>query len=105
MAARRLLFCGLAMAVLGETACAPCNHGEGFELSLARDTGGQASPIASAEWFARHGGVWSDAPSTGWRVVGRGSRGVDVQSGPMTLQAWQGPDGSWFVVSGSDAAC
>jgi len=102
---RQLLLGGLVVVLLGGSACAPCSQGRGFEVSLARDTGGQTSALAAAKWFAVHGGVWSDLPTSGWRVTGESSQGVNVQSGTVTVQAIQGADGTWFVVSGTDTAC
>ncbi len=83
----------------------PCSHSRGFSISLTRDTGGEASPIAAAEWFAVHGAVWSDIPTTGWRVIRIVGPAADVQSGSMTLQAARGPDGTWQVLSGSAPLC
>ena len=82
----------------------PCAH-RSFQLSLAKDTGGQSSPISAAEWFAVHGGVWSDTPTTGWRVVHATASGTFVQSGSIVLETVQGPDGTWQVESGTDQSC
>ena len=82
----------------------PCVH-RSFQLSLARDTGGQASPVAAAEWFALHGGVWTDIPATGWRAVHATASGTSVQSGSIVLETVQGPDGTWQVESGTDRSC
>ncbi|MGA8015156.1 MAG: hypothetical protein WCB85_04480 [Candidatus Dormiibacterota bacterium] len=119
MRPRRLALAGLALVLLGTSACgvpvaapAPasasspsCSQERGFSVSLAVDTGGQASPLAAAQWFAVHGGVWSNVPRTGWRVVGHDSQGTVVQSGSMKLRVFQGSDGTWFVVSGSEPSC
>ena len=101
----RLLLGGLVVVLAGTAACSPCSHGRGFSLSLAKDSGGETSPIAAAEWFAVHGGVWSDIPTTGWHVTGSPGPTTNVQSGPMTLHAVQGTDGTWQVVGGSDPVC
>jgi hypothetical protein len=90
---------------MGTTACGLCPQGRGFSVSLAKDSGGEASPIAAAEWFAVHGGVWSDIPNSGWHVIRGPGPDTDVQSGSMTLQVMQGTDGTWQVVSGSDPVC
>ncbi len=82
----------------------PCAR-RGFQLSLARDTGGQASPIAAAGWFAVHGGVWTDIPATGWRVVHATASGTSVQSGTILLETVRGPDGTWQVDGGTDQSC
>jgi hypothetical protein len=79
--------------------------GQGFALSLANGRGGETSPITAAEWFAVHGGVWSDVPTTGWHVVGSPGLTTDVESGSVTLQVLQGSDCTWQVVSGSEPAC
>ena len=101
----RLLLGALVVVLAGTAACSPCSHGRGFSVSLAKDSGGETSPIAAAEWFAVHGGVWSDIPTTGWHVTGSLGPTTNVQSGPMTVQAVQGTDGTWQVVSGSDPVC
>ena len=103
MPPRRLFLGALAALLLGTAACAPC--GQDFALSLAKDSGGETSPITAAEWFAVHGGVWSDVPTTGWHLVGSPGPTTDVRSGSMTLQVLQGPDGTWQVESGSEPAC
>jgi hypothetical protein len=103
MPPRRLFLGALAALLLGTAACAPC--GQGFALSLANGSGGETSPITAAEWFAVHGGVWSDVPTAGWHVVGSPGPTTDVRSGSMTLQVLQGPDGTWQVESGSEPAC
>jgi hypothetical protein len=90
MRPRRLFLGALATLLLGTAACAPC--GQDFALSLAKDSGGETSPITAAEWFAVHGGVWSDVPTTGWHVVGSLGPTTAVRSGSMTLQVLQGTD-------------
>ncbi len=119
MASSRVLLCGLAVILVGMSACGahpgartgasgsptPCSHYRAFSLSLAKDTGGEVSPIAAAQWFATHGGVWSDIPTTGWSVIGSSQSSTSVQSGSFTLDVWQGPDGTWQVASGKDATC
>ena len=103
MPTRRLFLGAFAVILVGTAACAPC--GQAFALSLAKDSGGETSPITAAEWFAVHGGVWSDVPTTGWHVVGSPGPTTDVRSGSITLQVLQGPDGTWQVESGSEPAC
>ncbi len=105
MSPRRLFLGALAVVLVGTAACSPCSQGRGFSLSLAKDSGGESSPITAAEWFAVHGGVWSDVPTTGWHLVGSPGPTTDVRSGSMTLQVLQGPDGTWQVESGSAPAC
>jgi hypothetical protein len=105
MTPRHLFLGALAVVLAGTAACSPCSQGRGFSISLANDTGGESSPVTAAEWFAVHGGVWSDIPTTGWHTIGSPEPTTSVQSGSMTLQVVQGADGTWQVVSGSDQAC
>lgn len=119
MASSRVVVCGLAVILLGMSACGaqlgattgasrsptPCSQYRAFSLSLAKDTGGEVSPIAAAQWFATHGGVWTDIPTTGWSVIDSSESSTSVQSGSFTLDVWQGSDGTWQVASGKDAAC
>jgi hypothetical protein len=119
MASTRLILHGSAVILVGMSACGaqvgttsspsasltPCSQDQAFSLSLAKDTGGETSPIAAAQWFAAHGGVWSDIPTTGWSVTGSAGSSTSVQSGSFTLEVLQGPDGTWQVASGTDAAC
>jgi hypothetical protein len=102
---RRLSVGGLLVVLLATAACTPCSQSRGFSLSLANGSGGESSPITAAEWFAVHGGVWSDIPTTGWHVIGDPGPATDVRSGSMTLQVLQGSDGTWQVVSGSAPEC
>lgn len=118
MAFTRLL-CGAVVILVGMSACGaqfgtttspsasatPCTQHRAFSLSLAKDTGGESSPIAAAQWFAAHGGVWSDLPATGWTVTGNVGSPTSVQSGSFSLEVLQGPDDTWQVASGTDAAC
>jgi hypothetical protein len=110
---------GIVVALVGISACgaqlgtttsptlfrSPCSHGRALSLSLAKGTGGETSPLAAVEWFAAHGGVWSDIPTTGWRVTSSPGSSASVQSGSFAFDVTQGPGGTWQVVSGSDAAC
>jgi hypothetical protein len=119
MASTRLLLCGSAAILVGITACgaevgttsSPSESStlgsqhRAFSLSLVKDTGGETSPIAAAQWFAAHGGVWSDIPTTGWSVTGSAGTSTSVQSGSFTLEVLHGPDGTWQVASGTDATC
>jgi hypothetical protein len=119
MASSRLLLCGSAVILVGMTACGAqvgttsspsasstaCPQHRSFSLSLAKDTGGETSPIAAAEWFAAHGEVWSDIPTTGWSVSGSAGSSTSVESGSFALEVLHGPDGTWQVASGTDAAC
>jgi len=100
---RPLFLGGLVVVLMGTTACGAC--GQGFSISLPKASGGETSPIAAAEWFAVHGGVWSVVPTTGWHVTRSSGGDTDVKSGGMTLQVMQGTDGTWQVVSGSEPAC
>ena len=101
----RLLLGALAVVLLGTAACSPCSDGREFSLSLVKDSGGESSPVTAAEWFAVHGGVWSDIPTTGWHLIGNPGSTTDVRSGSMTLQVLQGTDGTWQVESGSAPGC
>jgi hypothetical protein len=38
-------------------------------------------------------------------VTGGAGSSTSVQSGSFTLEVLQGPDGTWQVASGTDAAC
>ena len=76
-----------------------CKHGAGFELSLASDTGGQATPVGAAVWFAAHGGV-QDLPKRGWHVIDRNKDGVTLRAGSSSLHVVQGSDETWQVDSG-----
>ena len=119
MASTRPLLCGSALILIGISACGaevantsspsasstPCSQHRAFSLSLVKDTGGETSPIAAAQWFATHGGVWSDIPTTGWSVTGSLGLSTSVQSGSFTLEVLHGPDGTWQVASGTDATC
>ena len=77
----------------------PCTKGTAFALSLSSDRGGQASPVAAAIRFGRHGGVAGVHPH-GWRMTSRGTREATVTSGSLVLHALQGPDGTWQIDSG-----
>ena len=115
----RVLLCELLVILVGTSACGaqvgtktspsgsstPCSQSRAFSLSLADDTGGEISPVAAAQWFAAHGGVWSDLPASGWSVTGSSGSSKSVQSGSFTLEVWQGADGTWQVAGGTDAAC
>lgn len=78
---------------------ARCEHGVGFELSLASDTGGQPTPVVAAAWFAAHGGV-QDLPKQRWYVIDRNQDGVVLRAGSSSLHVVQGSDGTWQVDSG-----
>ena len=82
------------------SAQARCTHGVGFELSLASDTGGQATPVAAATWFAAHGGVQA-LPETGWHAIDWNKDGVTLRAGSSSLHVVQGSDGTWQVDSGT----
>ena len=70
-----------------------------FSLSLVSNTGGQPSPVAAAEWFARHGQL-AGTPAGGWHVVSQGTAEASVQSGAVVLHVIEGPDQTWQVDSG-----
>jgi hypothetical protein len=72
----------------------------GFALSLALDRGGQATPLAAAQYFAaRQQRTWH-SPKSGWYVSGQSGNGVSVRSGKTTLHTVQGSDQTWQVDSG-----
>jgi len=76
-----------------------CAQGRGFSLSLARDTGGEHTPVAAATWFARHGEVgW--LPRRGWHVVAHSQDGATVRAEGATVHVVQGSDGTWLVTGG-----
>jgi hypothetical protein len=115
----RALRLGLIAMLVGLAACgapagtatrpsassSPCAHAHVFSFSLAHDTGGQASPVAAAQWFTTHGSLWPDLPTTGWSVVGSSGSSTSVRSGSFTLDVVRGSDGTWQVDGGTDAAC
>jgi hypothetical protein len=94
-----------ALVLVGTAACSPCSTNRDFSISLAKDSGGESSPVTAADWFAVYGGVWSDIPTTGWHLIGSPGSTTDVRSGSMTLQVLRGTDGTWQVESGSAPAC
>lgn len=81
------------------TPASPCRHRIGFELSLVSDTGGQAAPIAAANWFAAHGNQ-SWVAAHGWHRLARSNEGATLRSGSSTLHVVKGSDGTWQVDSG-----
>jgi hypothetical protein len=119
LSSSRALRLGLIAMIVGLSACgaaagtatgpsassSPCAHARTFSLSLAHDTGGQASAIAAAQWFTTHGSLWPDLPGTAWSVVGSSESSTSVRSGSFTLDVVQGSDGTWQVDGGTDAAC
>lgn len=74
--------------------------GSAFQLSLASDRGGQATPVLASEWFARHGGV-AGIPQSGWQLDGSNGQGLFTRSGRVRLHVVQGPDKTWQVDSGT----
>jgi hypothetical protein len=76
-----------------------CSNFSGFELSLASDQGGQASPVKAAGWFAIHGGV-PNIPTGEWREANSNVQGATVYSGKTILHVVRGSDGTWQVDSG-----
>jgi len=90
--------CGSVQA--GQTQASSCKSG-GFAASLAKDTGGQPSAVAAAEWQAQRGvGDRFPLPATGWKVERQGLSDAEVRSGNVQLHAIAGRDGTWFVDSG-----
>jgi hypothetical protein len=83
------------------SASASASSCSGFSLSLASSTGGQPSPVAAAEWFARHDQV-AGTPAGGWHVVSQGTAEASVQSGAVELHVIEGPDQTWQVDSGTN---
>lgn len=77
-----------------------CAQRTGFELSLVRDRGGRPTPVAAAEWTARHGGI-AGIPSSGWRLTAQDGGGATVTSHQSVLHAIRGTDGTWQVDSGT----
>jgi hypothetical protein len=72
----------------------------GFALSLASTRGGQATPLAAAEYFAANRQRTFAVPSSGWYVSAQDGNGVSVRSGSSTLHTVQGTDQTWQVDSG-----
>jgi hypothetical protein len=60
--------------------------------------GGQSSPVAAAEYFAKHGNV-GGVPATGWKLVLRNSDGAYLRSGNSIIHVSRGSDGTWLVSS------
>lgn len=79
----------------------PTTCPSGFELSLVSDRGGQATPLAAAQWFAAHGGVRA-VPVSGWRVTDISPGGATVRAGRSMVHVVQGSDRTWQVDSGRD---
>jgi hypothetical protein len=69
-----------------------------FALSLVSDRGAEATPIAAAVWFAKHGSV--PVPVSGWHVVSRSSGVAVVAASASTLHVVEGTDQTWQVDSG-----
>lgn len=72
----------------------------GFALSLASDRGGQATPLAAAQFFVAHRQRAFAMPGSGWNVSARDGNGVSIRSGSSTLHTVQGTDRTWQVDSG-----
>jgi hypothetical protein len=76
-----------------------CARRSGFELSLVRDRGGRPTPVAAADWFARHGGI-RGIPQGGWRLTNQNRGGATLISHQTVLHVVKGSDGTWQVDSG-----
>ena len=76
---------------------AMCSQGRSFELSLASDIGGQATPEDAAS-RARVPGF--ALPKSGWQIVSPMGASVSLRSGGYQVHAIQGPDKTWQVDSG-----
>lgn len=104
-----LVVCGSGLAAVGPNpkaeatrtprAHATCRRHNGFELSLVRDRGGQRTPVAAANWFARHGGI-RGIPRSGWKLTKENRGGATLTSRQTVLHAIKGSDGTWQVDSG-----
>ena len=92
-----LLLAGCSANVSGMTrqSDAPCEGraGHGFEVSLAINTGGAATPQKAAE---------AQSGRSGWRVERKDSNGVTLVADRATRHAMQGSDKTWQVDSGTD---
>jgi len=85
----------------GDAARSPCADTDGFALSLASATGGEATPLAAARAFAAHnGGTLVALPLTGWRVVESTKGEASVAAERYIVHVVRGPDGTWQVDSG-----
>jgi hypothetical protein len=94
---------GCGKVHVAQTHAPSCESG-GFAASLAKDTGGQPSALAAAEWQAQRGvGDRFPLPATGWHVERQGLSDAEVRSGDVQLHAITGRDGTWFVDSGKCA--
>jgi hypothetical protein len=87
-------------ASAGDAAAAPSTCPSTFALSLVSDRGGQATPVAAAAWFARHGAV--SVPVAGWHEVSHSNGAAVVASSQSTLHVVEGSDHTWQVDSGHD---
>lgn len=90
--------CGSAKKPAQRVATA-CAQRTGFELSLISDRGGRSTPVAAANWFARHGGVHG-IPRGGWRLTNENHGSATLASHNAVLHTLQGSDGTWQVDSG-----
>ena len=80
-------------------AAAGCSSRTGFALSLVKDRGGQATPVAAAIWLGSHGSI-RGIPRGGWRLVSENRDSATIASGRTSVHAIQGSDGTWQVDSG-----
>jgi hypothetical protein len=81
------------------TQISACPRRIDFELSLVRDRGGQPTPVAAANWFARHGGI-RGIPRAGWRLTNERQGDATLTSHQTVLHAVKGSDGTWQVDTG-----
>ena len=95
-AAAALVLAGCGSAHVAATAC---SSRTGFALSLVKDRGGQATPVAAAIWLGSHGSI-RGIPRRGWRLVSETRDGATIASGRTSVHAIQGTDGTWQVDSG-----
>jgi hypothetical protein len=93
--------CGGADSVgasAGNAAGTPCPSR--LAVSLVWDRGGEATPIAAAVWFAKHG--VASVPVSGWHEVNHSSGAAVVASSASTLHVTEGPDHAWQVDDGQN---
>jgi len=97
-----------ALVLASMTGCSALGLGcSAFALSLAKVTGGAATPQLAVARFVRvHNGVTPHLPTAGWRLDERakldGSQQpfVVMSSGSSTLHVIKGSDDTWQVDSG-----
>ena len=81
-------------------------EGAGFELSLVKESGGEASPVLAAQAFNARGAAagFTVPAGTEWHVASQDEHGASVTGGDVTLHAVQFADQTWAIDSGRRCA-